>query len=342
MQMTTSAAPLRLTNGFAATRGTLRDIAALSAEAEVLGYQSVWVAEVAGYDAVSMLMAAAAATSRIRLATGIAGVYLRDPLLAAMSANAINEYANGRLILGLGTSTQVIVERWHGIPWTAPLTHMRAYTALIGRLLAGERVSSDDGPYRMHGAQLTVPSAGPVPVVFGALGPRMLALAGEVADGVLFNFPSLSYARQAAAAVREAAARAGRDPASVLIAAFLRTTVTDAPEAMLPRYQSELLSYVMAPVYQRVFAADGYTAVVDEVSSRWAAGDRTGALAAIDARTVNDHNVIGDAAYCRAQFAAFREAGVDCPIVFPLPESEEANAALASIYTTITALAPNE
>src|SRR5579875_1213258 len=107
-----AAAPLRLSNGFAATRGTMRDIAALAAEAEALGYESAWVAEVAGYDAVSMLMAAAASTSRIRVATGIAGLYLRDPLLAAMSANAINEYSDGRLVLGLGTSTQVIVEGW--------------------------------------------------------------------------------------------------------------------------------------------------------------------------------------------------------------------------------------
>jgi probable F420-dependent oxidoreductase len=331
-----------LSNGFAATRGTLRDIAALAAEAETLGYESVWVAEVAGYDAISTLMAAAAATSSIRLATGIAGVYLRDPLLAAMSANAINEYADGRLLLGLGTSTEVIVQRWHGIPWRQPLVHMRAHTEILRRLLAGERVTSESGPYRLRGAQLTVPSAGQVPIVFGALGPKMLALAGEIADGVLFNFPSLSYARQAAATVRVAAVRAGRDPSSVPVYAFLRTTVTDAPEAMLPRYQSEMLTYVMAPVYQRVFTTDGYGDVVNDVQTRWTSGDRDGALAAIDERMVHEHNVIGDAASCRAQFDAFRAAGVDCPIVFPIPESEDADAALASIYSTIIALAPSE
>jgi alkanesulfonate monooxygenase SsuD/methylene tetrahydromethanopterin reductase-like flavin-dependent oxidoreductase (luciferase family) len=259
-----------------------------------------------------------------------------------MSANAVNEYAGGRLLLGLGTSTEVIVQRWHGVPWRQPLAHMRAHTELVRRLLAGERVSSESGPYRLRGAQLTVPSAGPVPIVFGALGPKMLDLAGEVADGVLFNFPSLSYALQAAATVRAAAARAGRDPDAVPIYAFLRTTVTDTPAAMLPRYQSELLSYVMAPVYQRVFTADGYGAVVNEVSSRWTSGDRSGALAAIDERMVHDHNVIGDAAACRAQFDAFRAAGVDCPIVFPIPESEDADVALASIYATVAALAPGE
>jgi len=332
--------PLRLTNGFAATRGTVRDIAALAAEGESLGYESVWVAEVAGYDVVTLLTAIAAATSRARIATGIANIYLRDPLLMAMSANAINEYANGRLVLGLGTSTRVIVEEWHGLRWDRPLKRMAAYASILRRLLNGERVTSETDLYRLHDARLTVPAAGAVPLVFGALGPRMLALAGEIADGVLLNFPTVSYARQAATIVRDAAARAGRNPADVCIAAFLRTTVTDTPAAVLPRYQRELLSYMLAPVYQRVFIEDGYGDVVAQVRERWAARDHAGALAAIDARTVADHVVIGTREECLEAYAAYRAAGIDCPIVFPIPASEEPDAALASIYATLMALAP--
>lgn len=334
-------APVRLASGFAATRGSVREIAALAAEGEALGYDSVWVAEVAGYDAVTMLTAAAAATSGIRVGSGIAGLYLRDPLLMAMSAASVNEYAGGRLILGLGTSTQVIVERWHGVPWTKPLAHMRAYTTIVRRLLAGERVSASSGPYRLSGSQLTVPSPGGAPIFFGALGPGMLALVGELADGVIFNFPTLSYVRGAVAAIRAAEAKAGRSPGSVCITAFLRTTVTEQAAAMLPRYQRELLSYVLAPVYQKVFTADGYGEVVAAASSLWAAGERAAALAAIDERMVRDHGVVGTREECAAQFAAFRDAGVDCPVVFPVPESEaDAEAALDSIRRTVIALAP--
>lgn len=332
--------PLRLTNGFAATRGTVRDIAALAAEGESLGYESIWVAEVAGYDVVTLMTAIAAATSRAHIATGIANLYLRDPLLMAMSINAINEYANGRLVLGLGTSTRIIVEQWHGLRWDRPLARMAAYTGILRRLLAGERVTSETDLYRLRDARLTVPAAGAVPIIFGALGPRMLALAGEIADGVLLNFPTLSSARHAAAIVREAATRAGRDPADLCIAAFLRTTVTDTPAAVLPRYQREMLSYMLAPVYQRVFTADGYGEVVEQVRERWAARDHAGALAAIDARTVADHNVIGTREECLEAYAAYRAAGVDCPIVFPIPASEEPDVALASIYATLAALAP--
>lgn len=334
-------APVRLASGFAATRGSVRDIAALAAEGETLGYESAWVAEVAGYDAITMLTAATAATSRLRIATGIAGVYLRDPLLMAMSANSVNEYAGGRLVLGLGASTQVIVERWHGVPWSKPVTHMRAYSDILRRLLAGERVSTSSGPYRLAGAQLTVPSSGQMPLFFGALGPGMLALAGAVADGVIFNFPTLTYTRNAVATIRAAEAAAGRPPGSVCITAFLRTTVTANPTAMLPRYQRELLSYVLAPVYQKVFAADGYSEVVSATGRLWAAGERGEALAAIDERMVRDHNLIGTRDDCAAQMQAFRDAGVDCPVVFPIPESEAAaDGAMDSIRRTIAALAP--
>ncbi len=195
--------------GFAPIAGTVREIAALAARGEQLGYESVWIAEVAGYDAVTLLTAIAAATSTLRIGTGIAGIYLRDPLLMAMSANAVNEYSQGRLLLGLGTSTPVIVERWHGMPWGKPLEHMREYTSLVRRLMSGERVKSS-GLYNLSSAQLGVPAGGMVPIYFGALNPAMLALAGEVADGVILNFPTLSYTRRAVAAVNQATLRAGR------------------------------------------------------------------------------------------------------------------------------------
>jgi probable F420-dependent oxidoreductase len=326
-------------SGFVATVGSVREIAALAAEGERLGYESAWVAETAGYDVVSLLTAMAAGTSRIRLGTGIAGVYLRSPLLMAMSANAVNEFSGGRLLIGLGTSTPVIVERWHGLSWGKPLAHMRAYTALLRRLLGGERVKSS-GLYALNGAQLAVPAAGVPPIYFGALNDGMLALAGELADGVILNFPTLSYARHAVEAVRGAAARAGRDPAAVTIAAFVRTTVTDASDTAFLRqsYERELLQYVLAPVYRRVFTADGYGAVCDEVSELWAAGKREQALAALTPEFLRDHTVVGPAVECAARLQALRDTGVQHVALLCLPDN--ADDPLGSVRRSITALAP--
>ncbi|HLZ69503.1 MAG TPA: LLM class flavin-dependent oxidoreductase [Dehalococcoidia bacterium] len=326
-------------SGFVATVGTVREIAALAAEGERLGYESAWVAETAGYDVVSLLTAMAASTSRMQLGTGIAGVYLRSPLLMAMSANAVNEFSGGRLLLGLGTSTPVIVERWHGLPWSTPLGHMRAYTELVRRLLGGERIKSD-GPYALNGAQLVVPAAGVPPIYFGALNDGMLALAGAIADGVILNFPTLSYAGRAIERVRKSVAEAGRDPAAVTIAAFIRTTVTETPDSafLRERYERELIQYALAPVYRRVFSADGYGALCDRVNALWAAGQRAEALAALTPEFLYDHTVVGPPADCAARLQAFRELGVDNVVLLCLPDN--ADDPLGSVRHSITALAP--
>jgi alkanesulfonate monooxygenase SsuD/methylene tetrahydromethanopterin reductase-like flavin-dependent oxidoreductase (luciferase family) len=105
-----------------------------------LGNDAVWVAEVNGTDADSVMTVGVGATSRVMIASGIVGIYLRDPLLMEMGAAAVNELAEGRLVLGLGTSTPVIVVQWHGMPFDRPLPRMREYVELVRRLLAGERV----------------------------------------------------------------------------------------------------------------------------------------------------------------------------------------------------------
>lgn len=326
-------------SGFVVTVGRVREAAALAAEGERLGYESVWVAETTGYDVVTLTTAIAGATSGIRIGTGIAGIFLRDPLLMAMSANAVNECANGRLLLGLGTSTPVIVERWHGMPFGKPLAHMREYTTLLRRLLAGERVKAT-GLYNFNGAQLSVPLAGAPPIYFGALNPGMLALAGELADGVILNFPTPSYARQAIDTVRRAAAQAGRNPAAIAITAFIRTTVSDTPDSafLRERYERELVQYVLSPVYRRVFTADGYGAVCDAVNMHWAAGERAQALAALTPQFLHDHTVVGLAARCAARLQEFRDAGVENVVLLCLPDNAEDE--LGSVRRTITALAP--
>lgn len=216
---------------------------------------------------------------------------------------------------------------------------MRAYTELLRRLLSGERVKSE-GLYPVSGAQLLVPAAGVPPIYFGALNDGMLQHAGTVADGVILNFATLSYARRAVALVREAASAAGRDPADVAVAAFVRTTVTETSDTpfLRERYQRELLQYVLAPVYRRVFTADGYGDLCDEVNALWAAGKRDQALAAITPAFVHDHTVVGPRDECAARLRALRDTGVQNVSLLCLPDNPEDE--LGSVRRTIAALAP--
>jgi len=304
---------------------------------ERLGYDTIWVSEVNGYDAVSVMTAVACVTSQVAIASGIVGIYLRDPLLMAMGAAAVNEFADGRLVLGLGTSTPVIVEQWHGMQFDRPLTRMREYVDLVRRLMRGERVKHA-GAYTLRGVQLGAPSRGASPVFLAALNPKMLELSGEIAEGVILNFPSLNYTRQAISSIEAGLRRAGKQRADFNITVFMRTSVTNDPATVLPKFRQELLTYVLAPVYRRVFTEDGYGDMCDQVNDLWTKGDRAGALTAVNDDFVLSRSVIGTADECRQRYQAYRNLGADAITVFPVPE-EDADVDEGRLRI-ITALAP--
>jgi probable F420-dependent oxidoreductase len=285
-------------------------------EAERLGYETAWVTEVQGPDAVTVMAAIAAATERLTICTGIVPVYVRDPFLMAMTFHSLQDLSGGRMVAGFGTSTPAIVTGWHGIPFERPIAKTRAYVDIVRKLLAGERVKAE-GEFTIRGASLRNAVKTPVPIYLAALNDRMLELAGEVADGVILNFPTIGYVEWAIAAISRGLAKAGRERSSIDIVANFRTG-PGSFDAFGPSLRRELLSYFTAPVYQKVWRADGYAAEVETVSGLWASGDRAGALSAIPDAFVDAHGIIGTPAECRAKVQRFFDAGVDHAVLFPL------------------------
>ena len=139
--------------GVAVAGVRIQDHIDVAKEAERLGYTSGWVTEVQGPDAISVLAAVAGATTTLRLATGIVSTFVRSPYLSAMTFSSLSEYSGGRIAAGFGTSTPVIVEGWHGLPFERPVASTRTYVELFRRFVAGERVKSE-GLYRVRGASL--------------------------------------------------------------------------------------------------------------------------------------------------------------------------------------------
>jgi probable F420-dependent oxidoreductase len=289
----------------------------IAREAERLGYETGWVTEVQGPDAVTVMAAVAGATSSLRIGTGIVPIYARDPYLMAMTFHSLQDLSGGRMTAGFGTSTPAIITGWHGIPFERPIAKTRAYVDIVRRLLAGERVKSE-GEYAIRGASLRSAAAGHVPIYLAALNTRMLELAGEVADGVILNFPTPGYVKSALAAVDRGLAKAGRERSSIDVVANFRTGVGEFSAVATP-LRRELISYFTAPVYQNVFRADGYGAEVDTVTKLWADGDRAGAVAAIPDAFVDAHGVLGETADdCRAKIRDYLALGIDHAVLFPL------------------------
>ena len=269
---------------------------------EAAGYDDVWTSETAGYDGFTPLALAAVHTERLRLATGVVNPFTRGPAVLAQHCAALSDASGGRFVLGLGSSSNVIVERWNGVPFEKPLSKMREAIEGLRPILAGER-----GP---GGFKLEQPPAEPPPIVVAALRGKMLALAAQLADGAFTNFLPLSGARQVAEAFGA--------PDKELLCRFFCFL---APEAeALPAARRMLAAYATVPVYAAFFRWLGWGERIDPMLRAWEAGDRARALEPVPDDLVRDVFLFGDAGAHHERLRAFAEAGITTFVLAPVCE----------------------
>ena len=192
--------------------------------AESLGYESAWVAEGHGGDQFAILAAAAARTSRIRLGTSITSVFVRTAPTIAMAAASVDDISGGRFILGIGSSHKVQVEAEHGVSYAKPLTRVRETVAVIRDLLRDGRVQFRGETVKIERFDLWfAPRRPPPPVYVSAVFPKMIALCGEIADGIMLTRSTLDTAAGVREQLAEGARRAGRDPSNIVVSSLLPT-----------------------------------------------------------------------------------------------------------------------
>ena len=253
---------------------------ALYAAAEEAGYHTALCGEVAGAEVLSLMGMAATRTRRIRLGSGILATYTRPAPLAAMGFATLASAAPGRIVAGFGASSPIIVERWHGLAFDKPFTTTREYLELFAQIMSGGKVGYSGERLACDGFRLQMDPPEPVPVWLGAMGDRMLALAGEVADGAFLAWCPPGEVAAKRRIVHEAARAAGRDPASVELVCSFWGYAGDRPDEARERMRRAVLAYAMVPTHQHCFA--GCFPRLAEAADAWAAGDRRAALACVD------------------------------------------------------------
>jgi probable F420-dependent oxidoreductase len=305
-------APLGVT--FASFMNLGLDAALTSARwADELGYRSFWTAETVGPEAFSTLAAVGQVAPSLDLGTGVIALQLRTPPLAAMSAATLQALQPDRdVLLGVGISSPVVTSQWHGAPWgDRPLAHVREYLTLLRECLSGESVSFKGDFYEVKRFRLGIRLGDRRPrLVLGALNPNMLALAGELADGVLLNYLPASHVPWSVEQVRK-----GGD---ATIYAYVHVGVCEREDG-LDLARRDLFSYAVVDSYARNFERAGFGEEVAAVRERHQAKDREGALAAVSDRMVDSIDVMGDADHVTGTISSYVAAGVDVPIVMPLP-----------------------
>jgi 5,10-methylenetetrahydromethanopterin reductase len=297
-------------------------VGAVAQAAELAGFAAVFVAEGHG-DALALCHPVAAATRRVRVGTAIANAALRPPVLAAKTAAQLDHASNGRFILGLGVANTFMNAQF-GLTPVPPLPMMEEYTAVVravlgatpggyeGRLFRSGMVPLDSPPVRTA-----------LPVYLAALGPRMLELAGRVADGVILNLMTPAQAGEAARAVRAAAQAAGRDPASVEVTCVVHCCVADggaeSRAAAAAAARGIVPSYVLHPAAPKLFGELDGGPSLQAARERVLAGDRAGAGAVVPQQVADGFVAHGGADEVLARAAQYAAAGVDLPVLFPVP-----------------------
>jgi 5,10-methylenetetrahydromethanopterin reductase len=297
---------------------SLGDIVKCCQLAEEAGLDSAWMPETWGRDAFVALAAVANATKRINLATGIVNVYSRSPAAIAMAAATLDELSHGRTVLGLGSSGVGVVERWHGQRFDQPFARLRESVAIIRQILSGGKVNLQGKVFQVSDFRLAVkPPSRKVPIYVAALGPRMLRLAGELADGVLLYLCPPSRIQGAIAEIRKGAERARRSSADFDVAAFLPTVISPRGEEARLNVAKVIAYYVggMGTYYHRAVSEAGFKTEADNIRAAWERGDRITATKEVSQRLVDSVALTGTPEECRTRLEEFRKAGLTLPVL---------------------------
>ncbi len=307
----------------------LDTVRAASDRAIEAGMSSIWAAETTGPEAFTLL--AGLGDGTVGLGTGVIPIQFRTPQTVAMAAATLQAlHPDVDICVGIGMSSPIITERWHGTEHgDRPIARMREYVALLRACWSGEPVDHDGDFYRARGFRLGVRLGERTPkVVLAALGPQMLRLGGEVADGVLLNYLPPSHVGWSVDRVRE-----GGDAA---IHAYVHLGVGERTPDTDKLARRDLYGYASADAYRSSFRTAGYGAEMDAFEAAKAERDRDGQMAAISDRMIDEIDTIGDAERARSTVAAYRDAGVDDVIVMPLPWGPDRRQVL---FDTIDAVA---
>jgi len=274
-----------------------------------LGYTDLWSAEVDGADGFTPLTLAALWEPRLNLGVAVTPVFTRGAGLLAMSIAAMAEVAEGRFIMGLGASSEPVVQRWNGVAYEKPYARTRDVLRFVKRALDGEKIDEVFETFEVHGFKLSRPVLVRPPILLGALRPGMLRLAGREADGAILNWLGANDVAQCRAEVGE----------GKLIAA--RLFVVPTADADLARMigRRMISSYLTVNAYAEFHRWLGRGEALQPMWDAWAEGNRKLANEVIPDAVVDELIIHGSYEACREHVLRYIEAGIQIPTLAIVP-----------------------
>jgi probable F420-dependent oxidoreductase len=274
-----------------------------------LGYTDAWSAELNGIDGFTPLTLASQWAPQLRLGPAIVSVYTRAPVALAVQAGTLAALAPGRFVMGIGTSSQVAVEQWNGIPFEKPYQRSRDMLRFLKEALAGGKVTREYETFSVNGFRLDPAPAVPPALALAALRPGMIRLAAAEAGIAITNW----LAPADVPMVREVAG-----PECELVARIFVVPTEDVDTA---RYigRRMIAAYLTVPVYAAFHQWLGRGEIIAPMLAAWNSGDRKGALEAIPDKLVDELVLHGSLGHCRERVAEYHATGLDTPVIAITP-----------------------
>jgi probable F420-dependent oxidoreductase len=293
-----------------------------------LGYTDAWSSEAGGTDGFTPLALISAQAPQLRLGTAIVPAYLRGPALLAQTVAALAEAAPGRFALGIGTSSNVIVERWNGLSFDKPYQRVRDTIRFLKTALSGQKVSEEYETFRVNGLRLQRPPEQVPPILVAALRPQMLRLAGREGDGAILNWLAAEDVEKVVGIVHEGAEGSGKAPEIVA-----RIFVLPIEDADMARNIGRMAigAYLTVPVYAKFHEWLGRGQELAGLWEHWQAGDRQTAVQSIPDEVVDALIVHGSPEECRVHVQRYVDAGVTTPVMALLPGYPDLEQALRGL-----------
>ena len=279
-----------------------------------MGYTDIWSAEADGADAFTPLALAAAWEPRLRLGTAIVPAYTRSPACFVQSVASLADAAPARFAIGIGSSSNVIVERWNGVPFEEPYKKVRDIVRFIKDALEGEKIKKSYDTFEINGFRLGIQPEHKPPVLVAALREGMLRLAGREGDGAIINWLSADDVAKVVPIVTDAAGGDDRE-----IVARIFCCPSENTEVVRAAAKFAIAAYLNVPVYAAFHQWLGRGEELQGMWEAWQAGDRKAALAEIPDSVVDELIVHGSPEACRAQIQSYFDNGVTTSSLSILP-----------------------
>ena len=278
------------------------------------GYSDIWSAETDGADAFTPLALAAAWEPRLRLGTAIVPAYTRTAPVIAQSVAAMADAAPGRFAIGIGSSSNVIVERWNGVPFVEPYKKVRDVVRFLHDAFTGEKITKEYDTFKVDGFRLSIKPEQKPTILIAALREGMLKLGAREADGVIINWLSSTDVSRVVKVVHDAANGVDKE-----IAARIFVCPSEDTETVRAGARFAIAAYMNVPVYAEFHRWMGRAPLLQGMWDAWKAGDRIGALAAIPDQAVDELVVHGSPAHCRDVIDDYFRNGVTTSSLAILP-----------------------